>query len=1225
MKKKSLFLNFCFLFLLGLGLLMPMKAEAALLPDAIEDLWLYTGSEELNDAEGLAGRWWIRGNAYGKPLKGNNPNILNTSDASYKAAYDKLQQNKFLTEANICIIYLPNCPYTHSWLPVYQNMAKEAGAKVVLVDVTKYDTSSLLPYYWASKEGAASPIVLYKDKDGNLGGMSGVHDTFTFLDILTKCGYFVESDDYKNNTGYTTADRYKRTVLSETNKIRIQHGKPPLSTFDALDQIADIRAEEVAELASHTRPNGELFNKLIDKNNIKYPNWVGENLCCGSSLPTPMSAVIGWMNSKPHRENILSDKYSHLSIGYYANKALDKTGENNGNNWIQIFAGKCDLTDMRVTQYGEDVKVIQMDQGASVSDLNLDVTFNCSAHGTSTMPLLDEMLTGFDAGKAGEQRATIHVGEKTCDIMIEVGEVESVALTDDMVRFETEDGAGADTVKVEYDGMEKRPRVLVANPGGDYYLMEDYSYSVEYQNNVNVGKASVTITGKGNYYGTVTKEFEISPKSLEEGWVSGVDEVYEYTGNAINAIPSVQRGTSLLKEGTDYTVSYGENTGEMTGKRGQPTGVTGTGTVTVTGKGNYAGTVEKSFEFKLNDVHKWAEVLRFRLNPLPEQYATVYEFWTSMKESFLKGELKDWEWNLRLADAKESFEKFKAGKEGDDGRTITLEEIVNCPMAPGVAQDVQDFCRFLAELEGVDVEPKVEVETKTGVSEVEVSGLEASIAKEDGEVAFTVSDLNVSVPFDVSDKQKYDVSTTLPLDINLTIDGGKAELAVPVTISMTLPEGYYQEGDTLVALHYKDGLEKKEPTELMVTVEGNVASFSTQTFSPFVIVKKLPQYEGPQLNGNTGNSGSGNDGMSFGTGDGQSVAAPTGVYTEKVNGTVEVHWTPVTETSGFEIKGYEVLYADNDSLKDAKATDVVKGNMVKLPALAEGTYYIAVRTVASSPAYVSEIYSQPSGIQILKLNKASVGEPEKDPTTDENDKKPEDNTGDEGKQPEGNTEDKKPGDNTGDEGKKPEGNTETDKNKQEAPSATTATQKETSNGGTKAGEAEKEEAPVTVTVLFDGRKGKISEERKEVMSGQAIGTLPKAVRKGYTFAGWYTHETKGELVTEETVVTGNTTVYAHWIKGKIAKVSSFKVTAGTKTAVLRLKKVKAAGYEIQYSLKKNMKKAKVVKTKATVKKIKKLKAGKKYYVQVRAYKKDKSGVKVYGKWSKKKVFHTKTR
>ena len=43
-------------------------------------------------------------------------------------------------------------------------------------------------------------------------------------------------------------------------------------------------------------------------------------------------------------------------------------------------------------------------------------------------------------------------------------------------------------------------------------LKKGTDYTIAYKNNKNVGKATVTITGKGSYKGTVTKTFKINPK-----------------------------------------------------------------------------------------------------------------------------------------------------------------------------------------------------------------------------------------------------------------------------------------------------------------------------------------------------------------------------------------------------------------------------------------------------------------------------------------------------------------------------------------------------------------------------------------------------------------------------------------------------------------------------------------------------------------------------------------
>ncbi len=94
---------------------------------------------------------------------------------------------------------------------------------------------------------------------------------------------------------------------------------------------------------------------------------------------------------------------------------------------------------------------------------------------------------------------------------------------------------------------------------------------------------------------------------------------------------------------------------------------------------------------------------------------------------------------------------------------------------------------------------------------------------------------------------------------------------------------------------------------------------------------------------------------------------------------------------------------------------------------------------------------------------------------------------------------------------------------------------------------------------------------------------------------------------------------------KPAKAKITKLSAGKKAFTVKWKKQSSiSGYQVQYSLKKNFKSAKIKtvkksKTKLTVKKLKK---GKKYYVRVRAYK-TVNGKKYYGKWSAKKAVRIK--
>ena len=133
-----------------------------------------------------------------------------------------------------------------------------------------------------------------------------------------------------------------------------------------------------------------------------------------------------------------------------------------------------------------------------------------------------------------------------------------------------------------YTGAEVTPELSLTYNG--MTLQEGTDYTVVFSNNTAVGTASVKITGKGNYSGSKTVTFAITPLPLLEDDVTlAGNGTFEYTGSSIQPGVRVTHDGTELTEGTDYTVAYGENT------------AVGTGTVTVAGKGNYGGTVTKTF------------------------------------------------------------------------------------------------------------------------------------------------------------------------------------------------------------------------------------------------------------------------------------------------------------------------------------------------------------------------------------------------------------------------------------------------------------------------------------------------------------------------------------------------------------------------------------------------------------------------------------------------------
>lgn len=132
-----------------------------------------------------------------------------------------------------------------------------------------------------------------------------------------------------------------------------------------------------------------------------------------------------------------------------------------------------------------------------------------------------------------------------------------------------------------YDGTEKKPEITVKN--GKKQLTANTDYTVSYKNNINAGTASVTITGKGSYSGSQTKNFTITPADLTKTTISLSASSFIYDGAEKKPAITIKAGKKQLTLNKDYTISYKNNTN------------VGTAFVTVTGKGNYTGSISKSF------------------------------------------------------------------------------------------------------------------------------------------------------------------------------------------------------------------------------------------------------------------------------------------------------------------------------------------------------------------------------------------------------------------------------------------------------------------------------------------------------------------------------------------------------------------------------------------------------------------------------------------------------
>jgi hypothetical protein len=132
-----------------------------------------------------------------------------------------------------------------------------------------------------------------------------------------------------------------------------------------------------------------------------------------------------------------------------------------------------------------------------------------------------------------------------------------------------------------YTGEQINPAVTVRD--GSAVLTAGKDYTVTYDDNVNAGTATVTVTGVGNYTESVVKTFTINPKQIANDCIEDIpDQIY--TGDAIEpAVIMVRDGSVVLTAGVHYTATCINNV------------KAGTATVVVTGTGNYSGVAYKYF------------------------------------------------------------------------------------------------------------------------------------------------------------------------------------------------------------------------------------------------------------------------------------------------------------------------------------------------------------------------------------------------------------------------------------------------------------------------------------------------------------------------------------------------------------------------------------------------------------------------------------------------------
>ena len=204
-------------------------------------------------------------------------------------------------------------------------------------------------------------------------------------------------------------------------------------------------------------------------------------------------------------------------------------------------------------------------------------TCSCGDSYTETIPATGHKSSAWITDKAASigVKGSKHKECTVCKKVLETAEIPAlsrISISKASVTLSTSTYA--------YDGKAKKPGVTVKLNGKT--LKNGTDYTVSYSNNTKVGTAKVTIKGKGNYTGSVSKTYSIK-NNFKKATVSGIS-TKAFTGKNITQSITVKYNGKTLKNGTDYTVSYSSNKN------------IGTATVKIAGKCSYTGTITKTFK-----------------------------------------------------------------------------------------------------------------------------------------------------------------------------------------------------------------------------------------------------------------------------------------------------------------------------------------------------------------------------------------------------------------------------------------------------------------------------------------------------------------------------------------------------------------------------------------------------------------------------------------------------
>lgn len=309
----------------------------------------------------------------------------------------------------------------------------------------------------------------------------------------------------------------------------------PLKYDYGLEKVAMQRAAEIAIYFDHMRPNLDDCFDAYDLSLNSY--WSkGENIAAG--YKSASDAYKGWREDKQkfdgqgHRRNMLGEDFNAIGIGhvyfngyhywvqefgYTSNDSEPQTPANNSSTKVSV-----EIASPLIASISASAKALTMSYGDAVdlapdpvklclwetwpgSMFSAAVSYEWTVEDPSIVSLEDGVLTAIHTGET-KLTASVMGKNLTKKIQVKVKKLSGAEVELDL---------GADNT-LFYDGTAQEPAVRSVVCGGRT-LVPETDYSVTYAKNIVPGTAKLTISGRGNYSGSIVKKFTIkgfNPTSL---------------------------------------------------------------------------------------------------------------------------------------------------------------------------------------------------------------------------------------------------------------------------------------------------------------------------------------------------------------------------------------------------------------------------------------------------------------------------------------------------------------------------------------------------------------------------------------------------------------------------------------------------------------------------------------------------------------------------------------